>query len=51
MTSDQFSAWKDARTASIDDGNIAADDLMYYQNVGRDAVLDTLGLSIISEVI
>ena len=49
MTSDQYVAWKNERTARITAGDITANDLQYFED-DRNGVLSELGLSIISEM-
>ena len=50
MTSDQYVAWKNERTARITDGDITADDVQYFED-DRDGVLSRLGLSVVYGVI
>ena len=50
MTSDQYVAWKNERTARIADGDITVDDVQYFED-DRDGVLSRLGLSVVYGVI
>lgn len=49
MTSDQYVAWKNERTARIAADDITADDLQYYED-DRNGVLSRMNLSIIPEI-
>jgi len=50
MTTDQYVAWKNERTARITAGDITADDLQYFED-DRDGVLSRLGLSVVYGVV